>query len=372
MKMIKKLIFAGVLFAVAVNFLFATPPQKSCIAINKIVNKSTADEEFFKTIMDRLQNTIVNTGKFDVVDNTRLYEIASELKKQEDELSDKELDINLKLATISIHGTILSMVVESKDHFLYNQQYSKTVGTMELTIRFQDMRTGTITASKQVKISKVGLEQKNSVIRDTSKKRKITKVIEPEKVFKDSKTGKLTIVPAKTESIYFTPAEEKVYNEVMQAAVDAIVEKLMEHVYPMFVVSASNGKVYINMPEERSREKFAKGLTFEILQMGDDIIDPDTGESLGAEEERIMVVALQTIRPKMAIAIPVSGNENFATLTQGMKKYRADLKIAKTAKDRKKIKPPFQARQQAGNTAEASTDSTSTPASSDIGNRFKR
>ena len=373
--MARKLIFIGLLFALSTNFIFAATPQKSCVAINKIVNKSTADEEFFKTIMERLQNSIVNTGKFDVVDNTRLYEIASELKKQEDELSDEELDINLKLATISIHGTVLSMVVESKDHFVYNQQYSKTVGTMELTIRFQDMRTGTITASKQVKISKVGLEQKNSVMRDTSKKRKFTRIIEPEKVFKDSKTGKLIVVPAKTESIYFTPAEEKIYNEVMQAAVDDIVEKLMEHVYPMYVVSASNEKVYINMPEERSREKMSKGLTFEILQMGEDIIDPDTGESLGAEEERIMVVALQTIRPKMAIAIPVSGNENFAILAQGMKKYRANLKLAKTAKDRKKIKPPFQARQLAGNTAGTTADPAipvSNSTSSDIGNRFKR
>ena len=100
---VRKLIFVGLLFALSTNFIFAATPQKSCVAINKIVNKSTADEEFFKTIMERLQNSIVNTGKFDVVDNTRLYEIASELKKQEDELSDEELDINLKLATISIH-----------------------------------------------------------------------------------------------------------------------------------------------------------------------------------------------------------------------------------------------------------------------------
>ena len=66
--MVKRLIFIGALLVTVVNVVFAAPPQKSCVAINKIVNKSTADEEFFKTIMERLQNSIVNTGKFDVIE----------------------------------------------------------------------------------------------------------------------------------------------------------------------------------------------------------------------------------------------------------------------------------------------------------------
>ena len=373
--MFKKLIFTLVLLVAATNLVLAVPPQKSCIAINKILNQSTAFEEFFKTLEERLQNAIVNTGKFDVVDNTRLYEIASELKKQEDGLSDEELDVNLKLATISFHGTILAMTIDTKEYLLYNQKYRKTVGTLEISFRFQDMRTGKITASKQTKISRTALTQQNSVIRDKSAKKKFTKIIEPEKTVKNPKTGKTVVIPAKTESVNFTITEEKVYNEVMQAAVDTIVESLMEHAFPMYVVGASNGKVYINMPEERSRGKMAQGLTFEILQLGEEIIDPDTGESLGAEEDKVMVVALQTIRPKLAIGIPVSGKENFSTLTQGMKKYRENLKLAKTAKERKKIKPPFQARQVAGNTAEANSGNAAPaekPASSDIGRRFKR
>ncbi len=371
-----RLLFAVIIATISwAGNVYAATPQKSCVAINKITNQSTADAEFFRTIMERLQNAIVNTGKFDVVDNSRLYEIATELKKQEDELTDDELDVNLKLATISIHGTILSMIVESKDHFVYNQQYSKITGTMELTIRFQDMRTGKITASKQVKISKVSLEQKNSVVRNTSKPKKFKRVIEPEKIVKDPQTGKITVIPAKTENIYFTPAEEKIYNEIIQGAVDAVVERLMEHVYPLYVVSASKGKIYINLPEERSQAKIAKGMKFEILQMGEEIIDPDTGESLGAEEEQVMIVALQTIRPKLAIAIPVTKSERFSEVANGMTEYRKNLKGAKNAKEKTKIKPPFQARQLAEkngsetNTTVASPQINSEP---DISSRFRR
>lgn len=367
MKRIEILILGIIVSCISV---LAAPPTKNCIAVNKIVNQSTADEEFFRSIMERLQNAIVNTGKFDVVDNTRLYEIATELKKQEDGLSDNEVDVNLEIATISAHGAILSMIVESQDLFMHNQKYSKTVGTMEMTIRFQDMRSGKISASKQVKISKVGLSQQSNVMRDTSKSRKFTRIIEPEKIVKDPQSGKITVIPAKTQSIYFTPAEEKVYNEVMQGAVDAVVENLMEYVYPLYVVGVSRGRVYINLPEERSRQKITAGTRFEIVQLGEAIIDPDTGEILGAEEDQVMVVALETIRPKYIIATPIENAERLSVLEEEIKKYRTELKAAKAQKRKEKIKPPFQARQLEGNTK--APPSVNTSPTFNIENRFRR
>ena len=351
----------------------AAPATKSCVAVNKIVNQSNADEEFFRTMMERLQNAIVNTGKFDVVDNTRLYEIDTELKKQEDELTDDEVAVSLKLATISVHGTILSLVVESEDILMYNQKYSKTVGTFEMTIRFQDMRTGTISSSKQIKVNRVAQAQSNRVMRNTSKPRQITKVIDPEKIVKDPKTGEVTVIPAKTESITITPAEEKMYNELMQEAVDKIVENLMEFAYPLYVTGASKGRVYINLPEERSRGKMAAGTRFEIVQLGEALVNPDTGELDGAEEDRIMVVALQTIRPKFAIAVPVANAERFPELEAGMKQYRNELKAAKDKKAKAKIKPPFQARQMEGNVAGMPQPGAEQESSADdISNRFRR
>lgn len=348
-------------------------PTKSCVAINKIINQSTADEEFFRSVMERLQNTIVNTGKFDVVDNTRLYEIAAELKKQEDELTDEEVDVSLRLATISIHGTILSMIVESNEILFHGQKYTKTVGTLELTIRFQDMKSGKISASKQVKITKSAMNQQNRVMKDTSKQRKFTRIVEPAKEIKNPNNGVVvTTIPAKTESIYFTPDEEKVYNETMQGAVDEVVEKLMEFTYPLYVISASKGRLYINLPEERSRQKMTAGSRFEIIQTGEEIIDPDTGEALGAEEERVMVVSLQTIRPKFAIAVPVENAENLPKVEDGMKKYRDELKAAKDKKAKSKIKPPFQVRLLEGKPADPRAASADEPQPSALDNRFRR
>lgn len=405
--------------------LLAAPPKKSCVAINKILNQSTADEEFFRSLMERLQDAIVNTGKFDVVDNTRLEEVAREVKKIEEGLSDDELEASQKAAMISIHGTVLSMIVESQDVSAYNLKHSRIIGTLEMTIRFQDMRNGLISSSKRVKVSKVVLSQESrrntgemtvkvdvqdprqperqagyvgpqksensgntvsqkvkvswdappqggAVITNTSKRRKFTRIVEPEKVIKDPRTGRIVTIPAKKEIIYFTPEEEKVYNEVMHEAVDQVVEKLMEHAYPLYVVGASNGRVYINLPEERSREKMAAGRRFEIVRMGEEIIDPDSGDTLGAEEERVMVVALETIRPKFAIAVPVPNGKRFSVLEDGMRKYRVQLKAAKDAAARRRIKPPFQARQLEGNTVKIPAAAPAAPPAPGIDSRFSR
>ena len=66
---------------------------------------------------------------------------------------------------------------------------------------------------------------------------------------------------------------------------------------------------------------------------------------------------------------------NIIIKEQYMRLLEESLKLAKTAKERKKIKPPFQARQIVGNTAGTSTGNAAPaekPASADISCRFKR
>lgn len=285
--------------------LDAASVKRSCVAINQIENKAFAESAFFQTMLERLQNAIVNTGKFDVVDNTRLEAIALELEKEEKGLTGESLQANLSIATTSVHGAILSMTKTSKKVTIYDQIYTQTRVSIEMIIRFQDLRNGIITQSKQVNPDDVMVAQESRTIRNTSRSKKITCVIEPEKTLKDPKSGRIYTIPAKTESVYFSPEEEELYNKVMQKAVNEVVELLMEFSFPLKVVAASNGKVYINLPEERAK----LGDQYEILKPGEALIDPDTGLNLGPAEERIMLVKIATIRPKFAIGVPVTPSE---------------------------------------------------------------
>lgn len=121
----KKILFLVIFLTGGFVWANTAPVNKSCVAINEIENKAFADDVFFRTIMDRLQNAIVNTGKYDVVDRKRLGEIASELEIEENQLTDEVLDLNVRLAAISIHGAVLSMTKTSKKINLYNQQYKR-------------------------------------------------------------------------------------------------------------------------------------------------------------------------------------------------------------------------------------------------------
>ncbi len=304
-----------VLLCIATTYVNAASVKKSCVAINEIENKAFADDAFFKTMMERLQNAIVNTGKYDVVDRRRLNEIANELEIEEKQLTDDALAYNLKLATISIHGSILSMTKTSKVINLYNQKYTQISVVFELTIRFQDLRNNVISKSKQLPPVRdmINLHE-SATIKNTSGVKKITKIVSPEKTVKDPKTGKVYNIPAKTEDVFFTPEEEILYNRVMQKAVDQIVEQLIEFSFPAKVTNAVGGKVYINLPEERAK----LGEQYEVLAPGEKIIDPDTGEVLDSTEERVLIVQIATVRPRFAIAVPVLNGGDIKKVKRGM------------------------------------------------------
>ena len=364
----------------------AAPPTKDALACNDIENKSGNYKEAFESLLERLQNEIVNTGKFDVVDNKRLLEVADELAKVEDGLTDETPNINLRVAAISAHGSVLSMnVVSEEPKTAYNiEPRVKYIARMELTIRFQDMNTGVITASKLVKAEGVNHAAKKDIEKDKSRMFRWSRIVKPavtQPTKIKSPAGAIVLdenivtKEAEYEQTYIAPEEKIAYDACIQDAVKKVVEMLMEFRYPINVSQVSNGKVYISLPEERATDKMAEGAVFEVLEMGEEIIDFDTGESLGAEEECVMTIKIDTKRPKMAICVPVTGKENLPKVEEKVKQFIKDRSAEKNPVKQKQMKPPFQIRLIEGNKAADAVEKTTQPEekkTSSIKDRFNR
>jgi hypothetical protein len=80
-------------------------------------------------------------------------------------------------------------------------------------------------------------------------------------------------------------------------------DHLISAVFPMKVIGISNGQIYINRGAEGG---LAKGDVLDVFRVGDALVDPDTGQSLGVIEDRLGKLKIVELKPKVAIAEPVS------------------------------------------------------------------
>lgn len=88
-------------------------------------------------------------------------------------------------------------------------------------------------------------------------------------------------------------------------------DNLISVVFPMKVIGLSNGQIYINRGAEGG---VAKGDVFEVFHVGEALVDPDTGQSLGVIEDRLGDIKVVEVKPKVAIAEPVSLTGEIAKL----------------------------------------------------------
>ena len=90
------------------------------------------------------------------------------------------------------------------------------------------------------------------------------------------------------------------YTQMAKKVSAILADQFVDSVYPMKVVKRDRrGQVFIN----RGKDGGLKiGQVYEVFYAGEELIDPDTGESLGASEEFVGKVKITRINPKMTIA----------------------------------------------------------------------
>jgi len=90
----------------------------------------------------------------------------------------------------------------------------------------------------------------------------------------------------------------------IEEIVNAVVERMETVPWQSKIVKVSDGEVYINVGTDAG---IRKGEVFEVYKVGEELIDPDTGLSLGAEEDYAGKIKVEKAEKKYAIATILEG-----------------------------------------------------------------
>jgi curli biogenesis system outer membrane secretion channel CsgG len=85
-----------------------------------------------------------------------------------------------------------------------------------------------------------------------------------------------------------------------------ISNQLTSNIYPLRVVSKSIDRVTVVL--NQGGKSLAEGDKLKIMSLGENVVDPYTGESLGQQEHTIATIEIIKVMPKMSIAKVVSGD----------------------------------------------------------------
>jgi curli biogenesis system outer membrane secretion channel CsgG len=108
--------------------------------------------------------------------------------------------------------------------------------------------------------------------------------------------------------------DETLVGKATRKVIDKIVDKLTDTTentpwVGRVVKADAADKIYLNAGSDAG---MTAGMTFTVYRKGEELVDPETGLSLGAEEEEVATVAVVTVKEKYSIAKTVSGSGTVA------------------------------------------------------------
>lgn len=271
----------GLLFAAAGDSL----PK---VVVEQFVNKTEADPQLFSTLKSRIENEIINTRKFTYLERGENLKnataergrIASGLVANEDAHPGEESAVpTLKAAGYSIYGEILFLGLDQTSTTIAELSSSRLTAKVELQLRLSDIETGEVLASKII-----------SATRSSSR----------------------TAGEGVTTKSNF---EAQGMNEAIAVAAKKVVAALMELAYPakVLAVNVPQKIITVNLIKEQTEV----GKIYDLFSVGEELIDPDTGESLGTNEDYIGRVKVIRSLPKIAQLTPI-GELEISTIKKGM------------------------------------------------------
>lgn len=91
---------------------------------------------------------------------------------------------------------------------------------------------------------------------------------------------------------------------LVSAASDKLVQKMIASIYPIMIVKVLNGTTAI---VNRGEDSVKKGETYGVFLMGEELKDPQSGESLGALEVEVGIGTIVDVKPKVSTIIVKAG-----------------------------------------------------------------
>lgn len=262
--------------------------QKAYVAIEKFEDKLGKGQHNLaqiENIRQRITDAVVNTRKFEVMERERIAEILKEQSLMEGGVTAGDPDDpntpetgKLKSVGYIMYGAVLSLG-ENAAAVAVGGGSAQTVSyKAEVQIRLADVESGKILASKTVQ--GVG------------------------KAKKSSGAGMATD----------GNVAEQALRDACQDAATKVVAMLMELAFPAKILKVGRKDITINVTEEMCK----LGEVWEVIETGEELTDPDTGESLGSEEEEVGLVKITKPGPKFSKAEPFENPDLLDDLEEGM------------------------------------------------------
>ena len=237
-------------------------PKKVYVSIHKFENKSSASAAAIDTVQARIQQFIVGTRKFEVIEREQLKTVMKEAGLAAGGVTDSEdghapQQGKIKPTAFIVYGNILYYGVDQTaakgDGYAVNTTKSK----VELQIKFVRAETGKIILEK----SFIGEGFDKTIATEDSA---------------TAKSGGM--------------------RDALEEACHMVVDALREHTYPPKIVAVNDDEIQINMTDSEVKA----GDVFDVKKCGEEKFDPDTGESLGYSGKTVGRVIIQKADARMA------------------------------------------------------------------------
>lgn len=115
---------------------------------------------------------------------------------------------------------------------------------------------------------------------------------------------------------------------LISAAADKLVDRMVTAIYPMRIVKVMGNVAVLN----RGEGSLEKGDRYDVFLMGDDLVDPQSGESLGALEIEVGKGTVTDVKPKFAFlkmdSGELQGDQNYVLRKSAPEARKAPAKKA--------------------------------------------
>ncbi len=293
---------AFVLSLLAAQGVFA---QKAYVAIEKFEDRLGRGQHNLaqiENIRQRITDAVVNTRKFEVMERERIADILREQSLMEGGVTAGDKDDpntpetgKLKSVGYIMYGAVLSLGESAAAAAVGGGSAQTVTYKAEVQIRLTDVESGKILATKTVQ-----------------------------------GVGKATKTFGAGMATDGNVAEQAL-RDACQDASTKVVAMLMELAFPAKIIKVGRKDITINVTEEMCK----LGEVWEVIETGDELTDPDTGESLGSEEEEVGLVKITKPGPKFSKAEPFDNPDLLDDLEEGMLVRR----VTKPIKPQKPAKP---------------------------------
>ena len=244
--------------------------RKMVVSIDKFENKANVQANQLETLRARIQQAVIGTRKFDVVEREQLANALSERNLLDSgvvngEDADAPRAGQMKAAGYVIYGNILFYGIDTASTAAGGVGSGSIRTKVEVQIKITNAENGKILAAKSV--TGVGTESRQ--------------------------------VQGNTEIA--GNVQEQCERAAVNEAAHMVVDALRDVSYPSKIVRVGRDSAKINMTDEEVKV----GDVFDVMEDGEEIFDPDTGESLGCDGDDIGRIRISRVGSKMSDAVPV-------------------------------------------------------------------